>query len=85
MCLSTSLYISELSAGAVVLGKRKHELEGESSTDIDGNEMVMEPSHTLSFTAAVAIHTLGNTFPGSIHIPDLCYTLTVAIFICHGN
>ena len=29
------LYISnsELSAGAVVLGKRKHELEGESSKD----------------------------------------------------
>ena len=39
-------------------------------------------SHTLSFTAALAIHTLGNTSPGSMHIPDLCYTTRPWLLEC---
>ena len=50
-----------------------------------------ESSHTLSFTAALAIHTSPyNTSPGNMHIPSLCFvvyhlTLAVAVFIFHGK
>ena len=51
---------------------------------------VWESLHTLSFTAALAIHTLGSTFPGSVHIPDPCYTTPLRCcrdrdFIFHSN
>ena len=42
---------------------------------------VWESSHTLSFTAALAIHTLGSTFPGSVHITDPCYTTHCAVAV----
>ena len=40
-----------------------------------------ESSHTLSFTAVLGIHTLGNTFPGSIHI---CYQARSQDFLKGG-
>ena len=51
-----------------------------------------ESSHTFSFTAALAMHTI-NISPGSMHIQDLCFALydltlpmlAVAIFIFHGK
>ena len=49
-----------------------------------------ESSHTLSFTAALVIHIPYNTFPVSMHIPDLCFalyhlTMAVAVFIFHDK
>ena len=47
----------------------------------------IKSSHTLA--ATLAIHTLGNSSPGSMHTPDLAMlyhpTLAVAVFISHGN
>jgi len=49
----------------------------------------IKSSRTPSFAAALAIHTLDNTSPGSMHTSNLYYTtrpgLTAAVFISHGN
>ena len=42
----------------------------------------------LTFAAALAIHTLGNTSPGSMDTPRSMFyhpTLAVAVFISHGG